>query len=408
VIPPLIKGNTASASVVRSGPVGIYSEYLDKKLDFQALTQERKKQLKRISQLRGDRDVLVIAADLKKGHQAISINHTDLLAVNDQLSNLKGKALDLILETPGGSGEVAEDIVRLLRGRYDSVGVIVPGIAKSAGTIMAMAGDEILLEPVSALGPIDAQIQWQGKVFSAHALLEGMEKIKAEVTNTGTLNRAFIPILQNISPGELQHAQNALDFARELVREWLARYKFKDWKTHSSNGAPVTEEERKTRATEIADALCDHGKWKTHGRSIKLDDLRAMRLRVTDYSEQADLCDAIRRYYTLLQMTFDTNIYKLFETPDSQIIRFEIMAGVPAGLKDQTAQADVAMLDLECNKCKTVMKIQANFKKNLPTQTERIPFPADNKVKCPTCGTEHDLTAMRHQIEAQTKRSIIT
>lgn len=85
--------------------MGIYSEYLDKKLDFQALTQERKKQLKRISQLRGDRDVLVIAADLKKGHQAISINHTDLLAVNDQLSNLKGKALDLILETPGGSGE---------------------------------------------------------------------------------------------------------------------------------------------------------------------------------------------------------------------------------------------------------------------------------------------------------------
>lgn len=107
-------------------------------------------------------------------------------------------------------------------------------------------------------------------------------------------------------------------------------------------------------------------------------------------------------------MTLDTNIYKIFETPDSQIIRFEIMAGVPAGLKGQTAGADIAMLDLECNKCKTVMKIQANFKENLPIQTERIPFPAHNKVKCPTCGTEHDLTAMRHQIEAQTKRSIIT
>jgi hypothetical protein len=57
---------------------------------------------------------------------------------------------------------------------------------------------------------------------------------------------------------------------------------------------------------------------------------------------------------------------------------------------------------------KAVMKIQAIFKEGTPLHAERIPFPADNKVKRPTCATEHDLTAMRHQIEAQTKRSIIT
>jgi len=393
--------------------VGIYSEYLDRQFDFQALTQERKAQLKRISQLRGAHDLLVVAADLKKTHQAVAINYTDLLAVNDQLANLNGKALDLVLETPGGSGEVAEDIVRLIRGRYESLSVIVPGIAKSAGTIMVMAGDEILLEPVSALGPIDAQIQWQGKVFSAHALLEGMEKIKKEVAETGTLNRAFIPILQNISPGELQHAQNSLDFARELVTDWLARYKFQNWDVHSSTGAAVTEDERRARAKEIAHGLCDHGRWKTHGRSIKLDDLRAMGLKVTDYSTQPDLCDAIRRYYTLLEMTFDTNIYKIFETPESQIIRFEIMAGVPVPGQSRPApgsqqpRPDSAMLDLECSKCKNVMKIQANLKEQMPVQPDRMPFPADNKLRCSTCGTEHDLTAMRHQIEAQAKRRII-
>jgi len=62
----------------------------------------------------------------------------------------------LILETPGGSGEVAEDIVRSLRGQFDEIAVLVPGTAKSAGTIMAMAGDEILMQPSSSLGPIDA------------------------------------------------------------------------------------------------------------------------------------------------------------------------------------------------------------------------------------------------------------
>ena len=86
------------------------------------------------------------------------------------------------------------------------------------------------------LGPIDAQIFYQGKRFSADALLEGMEKIKKEVVDTGTLNRAYIPILQGISPGELQNAENALSFAKILVTQWLAQYKFRTWTTHSSNG----------------------------------------------------------------------------------------------------------------------------------------------------------------------------
>jgi hypothetical protein len=44
--------------------MGLYAEYLDQKLDFQQITGERKQQLLRISKLRGDRDVLVFAANL--------------------------------------------------------------------------------------------------------------------------------------------------------------------------------------------------------------------------------------------------------------------------------------------------------------------------------------------------------
>jgi ClpP class serine protease len=116
--------------------MGIYSEYLAKfsSGNFDELSAERKVQLKRIADLRG-RDVLVFAADINKGNQQISIDYSDLLPFTDQLSNLKGTHLDLILETPGGSGEVAEDLVKAMRGQYEDVAVIVPGYAKSAGTI---------------------------------------------------------------------------------------------------------------------------------------------------------------------------------------------------------------------------------------------------------------------------------
>jgi hypothetical protein len=100
-----------------------------------------------------------------------------------------------------------------------------------------------------------------------------MEKIKQEVQRTNNLNRAYIPMLQGISPGELQSAQNALDFSKTLVTDWLSKYKFGNWTHHSSTNAPVTAEEKQKRAEEIAQQLCDHGRWLTHGRSIKIEDL---------------------------------------------------------------------------------------------------------------------------------------
>ncbi len=384
--------------------MGYYTEYIDRNLNAQQLGDERKRQLRRISELRGNRDILVYAADLDKPNTPpalLSIGYSDLVPFHDQLSNLKGSKLDLILETGGGSGEVAEDIVRSLHEKYEEVAVIVPGWAKSAGTIIAMAGDEILIEPASALGPIDAQLSWQGKVFSADALIEGMEKIKREVEESGTLNRAYIPMLQAISPGELQSAENALNFAKTLVTDWLARYKFKNWKTHSTTGIAVTEEEKKLRASKIATTLCDHKKWLTHGRSIKISDLEEMQLRITDYSQQPDLAEAIRRYHTLLQMTFDSNIYKVFETPNSQIIRF-VMSAAAVPPQD----ADAVIVEVTCPKCSAVSKLQANLKKS-PLQAGHHRFPADNRFKCPTCGAENDITGVRRQIEVQSKKPVI-
>jgi hypothetical protein len=271
---------------------------------------------------------------------------------------------------------------------------------------MAMAADEILMGPTSALGPIDAQLFWQGKRFSADALLEGFRKIKKEVEDSGVLNKAYIPMLQGISPGELQSAQNALDFATQLVTDWLARFKFKNWTQHSSTGQPVTDEEKRNRANQIADELCNHRKWLTHGRSIKLEDLQAMRLLVTDYSKDAKLSEAINRYYTLLHMAFASNLYKLYETPSSQIYRFQ-MPKVPPPQPQKPANGEMAELELECNKCHNRLKIQANLGRVQPIKQGSIPFPADNKLKCPSCGTEHDLSDARRQLQAQAKQPVV-
>ena len=87
----------------------------------------------------------------------------------------------------------------------------------SAGTIIAMAADELLMEPASSLGPIDAQIPVGNKMLSADAIINEIERIKEEAKE-GSLNRVYIPILQNISVGEIEAAMNAKEFAIDLVK----------------------------------------------------------------------------------------------------------------------------------------------------------------------------------------------
>ncbi len=383
--------------------MAIYGDYLNRNMTFQQLADERKVQLSRISVARGGRAILAYMADINKGNAPISLGYDDLLPVNDQLANLSGESIDVILETPGGSGEVAEDIVRALHHKFKEVAFIIPGWAKSAGTIMAMAGDEILMEPSSSLGPIDAQLTRQGKVFSADALLEGMEKIKDEVLSSGALNPAYIPILQGLSPGELQSAENAQKFSKALVSDWLEKYKFKDWEVHSSDGRPVTPDEKRRRAEEIASELFDHRKWLTHGRSIKIDNFVSMKLRVTDYSQNTELADAIRRYYTLTQMTFALNIFKCIETPYSQIYRF---TGVEVAAPPSQAPGHV-IIDAQCGNCQRVSRIQANLEVGQIIQPSFLPYPVGDKMPCPGCGSEINLTDIRNKIEAQFRKPIV-
>lgn len=384
--------------------MGIYTEYLDKKFDWLSLVEERKKQLARISRLRGGRPVLTFAAALTKPHADIDIGYADRAHFFDQLHNITGDALDVILETAGGSAEIVEDLVRAIRNKFSSVGMIVPGYAKSAGTIMVMAGDEILLEPNSALGPIDAQVFQGGKRYSAHAFLEGLKAIKQEAEETKGLNLAYIPILQNISPGEIQTCKNAQSFAARLVTDWLTKYKFKFWDKHSGNAIPVTAREKTKRAKEIADELCNHGKWLTHGRGITLEDFNRMRLKVTDYSENKDLYDAISRYYILLKMSFDiTGIYKIYETPTSQLYRFEAASFHSPAQKTP----DIVELELPCPNCTKPTRLQGNFRQGIPVKPGNIPFPKNNIYECPHCGHKIDVRELRAKVESEVKKEII-
>ncbi len=79
--------------------------------------------------------------------------------------------IDLILHTPGGLVLAAEQIAFALKKRPGKVTVFVPHYAMSGGTLIALAADEIVMDPNAVLGPLDPQI---GQ-FPAASILKVLE-----------------------------------------------------------------------------------------------------------------------------------------------------------------------------------------------------------------------------------------
>lgn len=94
--------------------------------------------------------------------------------------------ITMIIHTPGGLVLAAAQIALALRGHPAKTTVIVPHFAMSGGTLIALAADEIIMDPYAVLGPVDPQLTDQrGGAIPAVSVLKvvkekGVEKVKDE------------------------------------------------------------------------------------------------------------------------------------------------------------------------------------------------------------------------------------
>src|SRR5215470_5277374 len=66
--------------------------------------------------------------------------------------------IDFILHTPGGLVLAAGQIAKALAAHKAKVTVFVPHYAMSGGTLIALAADEVVMDPNAVLGPVDPQL----------------------------------------------------------------------------------------------------------------------------------------------------------------------------------------------------------------------------------------------------------
>lgn len=217
---------------------------------------------------------------------------------------IKNEILCIFLNTPGGSAETVEKLVKITRHHYQEVYFIVPDSAYSAGTIFCMSGDKIFMDYSSALGPIDPQVYNGTNWVPALGYLDKVEEL-IEKSSKGTLTQAELIMLTQQDLAMLRRHEQARDLTIALLKEWLVKYKFKNWSVHRNSklkkGQVVTEAEKEERATEIARDLGNNKIWYSHGRSIGIFALtNTLKLEIEDYSNDLTLKTLIRQYNDLI------------------------------------------------------------------------------------------------------------
>lgn len=232
-------------------------------------------------------------------------NETLFLRIIEQIaSENKNKTLFICLTTLGGSATAVERYVNIVRGNYDEVNFIVPDYAYSAGTIYCMSGDNIFMDYASVLGPIDPQVpNKEGRFVPALGYLDKVNELLEKAQNN-TLSQAEFLILKDLDLAELRRYEQAKELTIDLLKEWLVKYKFKNWTKHETNpdliDKDVTEEQKVERARDIADKLSDNKIWKSHNRPISMEVLqRDLKLKITNYGDNPELRKLIRGYYFL-------------------------------------------------------------------------------------------------------------
>ena len=218
-------------------------------LQYRRLTLMRQAIMKKLGEKRGSNVITLIHRQESIGlfgipfYKFISIEDSEQVLRAIRMTP-KDQPIDLIIHTPGGLVLAATQIAKALKNHPAKSTVIVPHYAMSGGTLIALAADEIIMDPNAVLGPVDPQLM----NYPAPSIINAVKKKDPKDVDDQTL------ILADI-------AEKAINQVRQFVYE-LLKDKMGD-----------------DKAREVAKILTE-GRW-THDYPITVEVARELGLNVS-------------------------------------------------------------------------------------------------------------------------------
>jgi len=122
----------------------------------------------------------------------------------------------LILTTRGGSPDAAYRMTRYLKRQYKKLVLYIHGTCKSAGTLVAVGADEIVLSDFGEFGPLDIQLGKRDELFEMVSGLNITQALNSLNTRAQDIFRSTLIDLKSGSRGQLS-TKLAADIATDLA-----------------------------------------------------------------------------------------------------------------------------------------------------------------------------------------------
>ncbi|MBS5492892.1 MAG: ATP-dependent Clp protease proteolytic subunit [Sutterella wadsworthensis] len=196
------------------------------------------------------------------------------------------QGLDLILHTPGGDVGATESLIDYLHTMYgDNIRTIVPQIAMSGGTLIAISGKEIIMGAHSSLGPVDPQFGG----MAAQSYIAEFERACKEVSENPLTIPVWQMILGKLQPGFLTLCERAVEWSSEILENTLSINMLHD---------------HHEKIESVKKLLVDQTESKNHARHINRDKAREAGLVITNLEDDQALQDLVLSFHHLMCITF--------------------------------------------------------------------------------------------------------
>jgi len=273
-----------------------------------AIDTVRRKYLKQLADLTGRNVIAYYSGWLSKGAvEGIDITDEDINSFMSCINGMdRSKGLDLILHTPGGGIAATEAIVQYLRAMFGKdIRAIVPQIAMSAGTMVALSCRSILMGRPSSLGPIDPQLGG----IPADVVLTEFERAYQEIKADPVKAHVWAPVLSRYTPSFLTQCEYATSWSKTFVKDMLT--------TNMFEGAPDAD----AKASAIVNSLSSASINKAHNKHIHLESLTNMGIIVERLEDNQKLQDAVLTVHHAYMHTLSgSSALKITENDDGRAV----------------------------------------------------------------------------------------
>lgn len=247
--------------------------------------------LKELSEYTGRNVIAYYSGWLTKSANAdIDINDNDTNAFMQAIYKMdKTKGLDIILHTPGGDIAATESIVNYLHSIFGyNIRAIVPQMAMSAGTMIALSCGEIIMGKHSSLGPIDPQ----NRGISCFEALDEFDTAKKEVQENPSCLGIWQVLVSKYTPTFLISCKHAIEWSKSLAEQWVRDNK---------NISPE-------KIDGILSQFVEHTRSKSHNRHISKETCKDVGLNIFDLEDDERLQDLVLSLHHCYMITFDKTI----------------------------------------------------------------------------------------------------